>query len=186
MNRKHGFAIPVVLLFCICTLAFASAMFFFRKEVKQQNVMTFNFLQANFLAQASLQHMLMKISILPQESYDCGTIQRGFCPLQAVLPSGNPTSGQKSEAPMTFFISDVNTQVHPWIIPAGQWGFNASDWEYKVASMVVIAAYTDPVDSKMIQTVQITSFGTVNDARGGRGKRTEMMTKTVELARKLN
>ncbi|HNV71498.1 MAG TPA: hypothetical protein PKO06_17470, partial [Candidatus Ozemobacteraceae bacterium] len=182
IKQRKGMAIAVVLLFVTCTLAFAGAMFYFRKEVKQQNVINFDFLQANFLAQAAIQHVLLKAHILPQEAYDSGVIMRGFCPLQAVISGTTANAGtQKTPYPMQIFYSDCNTASRPWILSFS--GVTPSDYEYRVASMVVIGAFTDTDKLEMIQTIQITAHGTIRNLRGGRGDRTEVMTKTLELKR---
>lgn len=187
---RRGVAIIIVLTFITGTLAFATAMFFFRKEVKQQNVTNVNFLQANFLTQAAVQHALLKCRILPQEAYDSGMALQGFCPLQAVVAGGTPSRGTSSDRAMGIFISDCTSDPAagiPWDARIqSDLGLDLNDWQYEVASMSVLAAFTKPAEKLFILTSQIIASGTVIERRGGRGPRSELMTKTIELTRKIN
>jgi len=180
-SRKStkGMAIPIVIIFSFCVLVFAGSMFFFRKEVKQENQANINFLQANFLAQAAIQHALLKIRVLPQEAYDSGVLQQGYCPFQAITADTNPTGGNKTSFPLEVFRSDCNTGSEPWLLD----GLDKPNWTYQIASITVIAAYTDQQKNELVQSVQITAVGSVFDPKGGRGWRTERMTKTVEIRR---
>lgn len=184
-------AIVLVLTFILCTLAMATGMFYFRKEVKQQNVSNVNFLQANFLTQAAVQHVLLKCRILPQEAYDSGMALQGYCPFQAVIGGAEPTRGTTSnDEAMRIFISDCTsspTAGLPWDSRIqSDLGLNLNDWSYDVASMSVIAAFTKPSEKLFVLTSQIIANGTIMERRGGRGRRTEVMTKTIELTRKIN
>ena len=183
--NKKGIAIPIVLLFCLTTLFYAGAMIFYRKEVKQENMINVNFLQANFLAQSAVQHVLLKFRVLPQESYDSGVAEQGFCPLWGIQPGGPATGIMKTTAGMDILKKDCNTVTMPL---AGSLfdGVQAmsGDWKYKVASLTVISAFTDNATQEMVQTIQITAIGSVKDDRGGRGWRHEEMRKTVEIRRK--
>lgn len=187
---RSGIAIILVLTFVLCVFSLATAMFYFRKEVKQQNVSNVNFLQANFLAQAGVQHALLKCRILPQEAYDSGMALQGFCPLQAVIAGAAPTPNVKSSRAMQIFIGDCTadpTRGIPWDSRIqSNHGLNPADWKYEVASMTVIAAFTKPADRLFVLTSQIIASGTVIEHRGGRGPRSELMTKTIELTRKIN
>lgn len=187
---RRGVAIIIVLTFILGTLAFATAMFFFRKEVKQQNVTNVNFLQANFLSQAAVQHALLKCRILPQEIYDSGMSSRGYCPLQAVIAGETPAPGTKSFKGMRIFIDDCTsdpTKGIPWDSRIqSSLGLDLNDWKYQVASMDVIAAFTQVDEKLFVLTAQIVASGTIIERRGGRGARTELMTKTIELTRKIN
>lgn len=193
-GSRKGVAIIIVLTFIIGTLAFAMAMFYFRKEVKQQNVLNVNFLQANFLTQAAVQHALVKCRILPQEAYDAGMALQGYCPLQAVIavddPDDLPDRGTSSSKAMQVFIGDCTsdpTKGIPWDSRIqSDFGIDPNDWKYEVASMSVIAAFTKPDEKLFVLTSQILASGTVIEHRGGRGARSELMTKTIELTRKIN
>ena len=179
--RRQGMALPVVLIFSVLTLAFVGSMVYFRKEVKQENVINVNFLQANFLAQAAINHALMKIRVLPQEAYDCAVTQKGYCPFQAIMPTTATGGGPKATgAPTDTFRSDCTETAVPW----GLTDVPAAEWKYEIASISVISAYTDTTSNDLVLTVQLTAIGSVLDARGGRGWRKEQMVKTVELRRK--
>ncbi len=187
MNRmpfpRRGIAIPVVLLFCFCTLVYAGAVIYFRKEVKQENMINVNFLQANFLAQSAVQHALLKFRVLPQEAYDAGVIQQGFCPFWGIPKDSVSAIGtNKTDAAMEIFRSDCNTTNMPW--SGSLTGITNAEWKYEVASLQVIAAFTDTAAREMVQTVQIIAVGSVRDDRGGRGWRHEEMKKTIEIRRK--
>lgn len=183
LENRRGIAIPVVLLFCFCTLVYAGTVIYFRKEVKQENMINVNFLQANFLAQSAVQHSLLKFRLLPQEAYDAGVIQQGFCPFWGIQPGSVSTIGtNKTDVAMDIFRSDCNTNSIPWNGSLN--GISNAEWKYEVASLQVIAAFTDAANREMIQTVQITAVGSVLDNRGGRGWRHEEMKKTVEIRRK--
>lgn len=188
--KRRGLAIPLVMLFVICTLALAAGMFNFRREVKQQNVSNYNFLQANFLAQAAVQNVLLKCRILPQEAYDAGMAFQGYCPFQGVLSGSTPTSGTKSDEAMQIFISDCRSygtnkiDWRPQLLTDMR--ISADDWKFEVASLTVIAAFTDLDKREFVLTAQIEAIGTVNELRGGRGLRSEVMRKTIELKRKIN
>ncbi|NLI75442.1 MAG: hypothetical protein GX442_03230 [Candidatus Riflebacteria bacterium] len=186
-SPRQGIAVVLVLTFVVCTLSLAIGMFSFRKEVKQANVSNVNFLQANFLAQAGVQHALLKCRILPQEAYDSGMAFQGYCPLQAVLAGGSPTRGTSSARAMEIFISDCNSTDVPWDPRiSSDLGLNLADWKYEVASMTVIAAFTNTDQKLFVLTSQIIASGTVIEHRGGRGPRCERMVKTIELSRKIN
>ncbi|HEY9070084.1 MAG TPA: hypothetical protein VIV61_07485 [Candidatus Ozemobacteraceae bacterium] len=187
---RSGIAIILVLTFVLCVFSLATAMFYFRKEVKQQNVSNVNFLQANFLAQAGVQHALLKCRILPQEAYDSGMALQGYCPLQAVIAGAAPSRGVGSSRAMQVFTGDCTADPArgiPWDSRIqSDLGLNPADWRYEVASMTVIAAFTKPADRLFVLTSQIIASGTVIEHRGGRGPRSELMTKTIELTRKIN
>jgi len=180
---KNGFAVPVVIIFVFCALTFAGAMYFFRKEVKQQNVVNVNFLQANFLAQGAIQHALLKVKILPQETFDAGVIQLGLCPFRGVVSGGTAvtTGPNRSNMALNMFRSDISTASRPWKITNTD--FTPANWNYKVSSFTVIAAYADPAKKELVQTIRIIALGTVIDPKGGRGSRTEEMVKTIEVRR---
>jgi len=188
-RSRHGIAVPLVVLFCFCTMGLAVSMFYFRKEAKQLNLMTVNFLQANFLAQAAIEHLVLKCRILPQEAYDAGMILAGYCPLQAVIAGSNPSAGMRRvPRAMNIFIGDCNSTAVPWRLnrlATSNPGWRQTDWRYEVASMSVISAFSDLVNKKFVITVQVIASGSVFDPRGGRGWHTERMTKTLELRREL-
>ncbi|GAB4269978.1 MAG: hypothetical protein Kow0029_06410 [Candidatus Rifleibacteriota bacterium] len=177
-NNKEGMAIPIVLLFCFCTMLLAASLFSFRKESKQQNKNTIHFLQANFLAQSAIQHFLLKLSAFPQEAYDSGVLSLGCCPFRGITQE--PTVfGNKDSGGLETFASDCSTDAVPWGIP----GIVNGDWKYHIEEFKIISAYTVPSQKKLILTAQITAIGVCNNPMGGMGERTERMIKTVQLTR---
>lgn len=186
LNNQRGFAIVLVLVFCISTLAMASAMFFFRKESKQQGKSNIHFIQANFLAQSAIQHMLAKLSAFPQEACDAGVLALGHCPFQGILSEDTSVkafANTEGEKALEEFCSDCSTEVGalPWKITAT--GFNKGDWKYHIDEFKVISAYTIKAEHKLILTVRITAIGEANELKGQMGWRKEKMIKTVELTR---
>jgi len=182
VKSRRGMAIPIVLLFCFCTLIYAGTVIYLRKEVKQENVINVNFLQANFLAQSAVQHALLKFRLLPQEAYDAGVVQQGFCPFWGIQPGTETTGPNKTGVAMDIFRSDCNTTWKSW--DSSLTGISNAEWKYEIASLQVISAFTDASAREMVQTVQITAVGSVRDDRGGRGWRHEEMKKTIEIRRK--
>jgi hypothetical protein len=182
LNRR-GIALAVVMSLVTCALLFAGGMFFFRKEVKQQNVVNINFLQANFLAQGAIQHALLKVKMLPQEAFDAGMIQTGLCPFRGVVAGSTEITGgpHKSDIALETYRSDANTNSRPWNVAAN--GFIPANWNYTVASFTVISASADPAKKELVQMIRIVARGTVNDPKGGRGNRVEEMVKTIEVRR---
>ena len=73
-------AIPLVMGFCFLATVFVFMMSTIRVEDKRQNLMTFQQLKAYYLAQAAIQHALLKVRILPNEVYDASALARGLCP----------------------------------------------------------------------------------------------------------
>lgn len=182
INRAdRGMAIPLVLVFSICVMVFASSLVYFRKESKQQNLSNVHFLQANFLAQSAIQMMLLKLSAFPQEACDSGVLSLGYCPFRGIIiDSGVANSpGTANREGLEAFFSDCNTDSFPLKIP----GLVAADWKFGVTDFKVISAYTDPAKHQLIISSQITSLGEAKMDRGGMETRKEEMIKTVKLTR---
>ncbi|MGM0600563.1 MAG: hypothetical protein ACQETH_12200 [Candidatus Rifleibacteriota bacterium] len=179
-RHRRGLAIPLVLVFTVCIMVYASSLVFFRKESKQQNLTNIHFIQANFLAQSAIQMMLLKISAYPQEACDAGVLSMGYCPFRAiiagdeldVLNTGNPEGLQQ-------FAQDCNTDAFPLKIP----DIDPENWKFNVEDFKVISAYTNPGEKQLIISAQITSLGEATMARGGMGTRKEEMIKTIKLTR---
>lgn len=179
-------AIPLVLLFCFCTLAMAASMFYFRKESKSQGMNNIQFIQANFLAQSAIQHILAKISAFPQETRDVGVLSLGHCPFQSILSdAGTVKLGPNTSEGITGlqqFKADCNTASLPFQITGTD--FKAANWKYHIEEFKIISAYTIKAEHKLILTARITAIGEVNEEKGGLGWRKEKMIKTIQLTRK--
>ena len=184
INNKRGMAIILVLVFCICTLAMASGMFFFRKESKQQGKSNFHFIQANFLAQSAIQHMLAKLSAFPQEACDAGVLSLGHCPFQSILSEDTSVSvfsNTEGDLALDQFRGDCSTASLAWKISDPS--FIKADWKYKITEFKVISAFTIKAQHKLVLTVRITALGEVTEKKGNMGVRKEKMIKTVQLTR---
>lgn len=177
---KKGMAIPLVLVFCVCIMVFASSLALFRKESKQQNLSSIHFIQANFMAQSAIQMMLLKLSAFPQEACDAGVLSLGYCPFRGIIAgaavSPNPASANPDG--LTQFFSDCNTTSFPLKVPD-----LPPDWEFSVEDFKVISAYTNPAERQLIISAQITAVGQSRLDRGGMNIRKEEMIKTVKLTR---
>lgn len=181
-------AIPLVLVFCLCTLAMAGSMFYFRKESKSEGMANIQFIQANFLAQSAIQNMLAKLSAFPQEACDAGLLSLGHCPFRSVIAGGSVTPGPdnvKETIGLKQFCSDCNTDKLPWDSSFNGDGFIASNWKYHIEKIEIISAYTinKPKVHKLVLTARITAIGEVKTVKGGLGWRKEKMVKTVQLTR---
>lgn len=176
---RRGIAIPIVLLFCLCVMVMVSSLVYFRKESKQQNINTFQFLQVNFLAQSAAQHLLLKLSAFPQDAYDAGVLSLGYCPFRGIPASANamPAAGNKDPAGLVTFANDCTSANPAWLIP----GISPNDWKYKISDFEIISAYTDAVKRQTVLTAQFSSIGEGKMARGNMGTRKERLVKTVQL-----
>lgn len=179
LHSRRGLAIPIVLLFCFCVMVMAISLFYFRKESKQQNINTFQFLQVNFLAQSAAQHLLLKLSAFPQDAYDAGVLSLGYCPFRGIPASDDdmPAPGNKDDAGLVQFAGDCTSANPAWLVP----GIDADDWKYNVDEFLIISAYTDAVKRQTVLTAQVTTIGEGNMARGNMGVRKERLVKTVQL-----
>ncbi len=178
--RRHGLAIPLVLMFCFCIVVMAMSLFYFRKESKQQNITNFQFLQVNFLAQSATQHMLLKLSAFPQDAYDAGVLSLGYCPFRGIAFSDSdspPAPGNIDTGGLDVFRSDISVDSLPWLIP----DINEADWRYGIASFEIISAYSDPARRQTVLTAQVTAVGEGNMTRRNMGVRRERLIKTVQL-----
>ena len=179
-DSRSGIALPLVLVFSICVMAFTVSLVFFRKESKQQNLTNIHFLQANFLAQSAVQMMLLKLSSFPQEACDAGVHSLGYCPFRGIISGSNlvPIGGASQQGLVDFY-SDCNSSDFEWRVP----GVNQDDWKFSTEDFKVISAYTNPDERQLIISAQIKAIGEATMSRGGMGLRKEEMIKTVKLTR---
>ncbi len=70
MNERQGIAIVVVLLFAVSIALFMFILIGSNTNLSLQNRKTLGQLQAYFLAQSALQHAILKLRLLPKETYD--------------------------------------------------------------------------------------------------------------------
>ncbi len=179
-QNRTGLALPLVLTFVVCIMVFASALVYFRKESKQQNLSNLHFLQANFMAQSAIQMMLLKLSAFPQEACDAGVLSLGYCPFRGIIAGSNLTAaGSGNPQALKEFFSDCNTTKFPWKVTS----VDSSTGKFAVTDFKVISAFTNPGERQLVISAQIKALGEATLNRGKMETRKEEMTKTVKLTR---
>lgn len=181
-NSRRAIAIPIVLLIVLCVMIMSITVFYFRKESKQQNVNNFHFLRVNFLAQSATQHMLLKLSCLPQEAYDSGVLRLGYCPFKGIIYDKNgdpPAQGTQDDSAIKVFYEDCNTDFIPWQIPEEK--LKKADNKYNVESLNIISAYNNIEKKQTVLTAQIVSIGEAKMQKGNAGFRKERLEKVIQL-----
>ncbi|MBF0545088.1 MAG: hypothetical protein HQM08_11665 [Candidatus Riflebacteria bacterium] len=184
--ERKGMAIAIVLMFVFSTLIFAGAMFFFRKEVKRENLLMFNDLQSDFVAQAGIQHARMKIEIFSQELFESGSVQMGFCPFKALISGETPPGvTKKSIAGMEILREDCTCKD----LPFSNFGEPEIDqmilrqWKYEVASLSALSLFTELNARQRTQVVSVVASGTTVDPKGNLGPKIEKLIRTIQLTR---
>ncbi|MBQ2592592.1 MAG: hypothetical protein II567_04830 [Candidatus Riflebacteria bacterium] len=186
MNKsRKGIAVPVVLLIVLCVMVMTISVVHFRKQSKQQNVSNFHFLRVNFLAQSAVQHMMLKLSVFPQEAYDSGVLGLGYCPFRGIIydENGNvPQPGNIDSNGLIEFAKDCNTDALPWHKDLVNRVKNLSiDNKYHVESLNVISAYNNIDEKKTYLTAQIVAIGEGKMEKGNAGFRKEKLDKIIQL-----
>jgi len=123
------------------------------------------------MAQAGIQHAMMKIRLFPDEAFEAAARQFGICPLNN---SPNLAAGREKSGPsdlMDHFISDL--KCSDLNVPG------TSGWGYEVKSIIAKSAFRK--DNKLVTVVEITSEGWAIEDAGGLKKRTEIVKKTVSI-----
>ena len=183
-KSRRALAIPIVLLIVLCVMIMSISVFYFRKESKQQNVNNFHFLRVNFLAQSATQHMLLKLSCLPQEAYDSGVLRLGYCPFKGIIYDKNgdpPAQGNQDDSAIKVFYEDCNTDAIPWHKDLQARMKNVEDNKYEVESLNIISAYNNTEKKQTVLTAQIVSIGEAKMEKGNAGKRKERLEKVIQL-----
>ena len=187
-KSRKGIAVPVVLLIVLCVMVMTITLVHFRKQSKQQNVTNFHFLRVNFLAQCAVQHMLLKLSVFPQEAYDSGVLRLGYCPFRGIIfgddgtaaAQGNPDN---KEAGLKIFFEDCNSDSSSggidWVIPSER--LVASENKYSVQSLEVMSAFNDLSKRQTYLTAQIVGIGEAKMEKGNAGLRKEKIEKVIQL-----
>lgn len=180
-HNRSGLALPLVLTFVVCIMVFASALVYFRKESKQQNLSNLHFLQANFMAQSAIQMMLLKLSAFPQEACDAGVLSLGYCPFRGIIAGSNLNAAGNTGNPQALkeFFSDCNTTKFPWKATS----VDSSTGKFSVTDFKVISAFTNPGERQLVISAQIKALGEATLNRGKMETRKEEMIKTVKLTR---
>ncbi|MBR4330991.1 MAG: hypothetical protein IKO19_06400 [Candidatus Riflebacteria bacterium] len=187
-RSRKGMAVPVVLLIVLCVMVMTVSLFHFRKQSKQQNVSNFHFLRVNFLAQCAVQHMLLKLSVFPQEAYDSGVLSLGYCPFRGIIFGNNNTvppkgNSQNKEKGLQIFIDDCNTDPTKggieWVIDKNRMSY--ADNKYKIDLLEVMSAYNNNTEKKTYLTSKIVGIGESKMEKGNAGFRKERLEKVIQL-----
>jgi hypothetical protein len=107
---RSGMAVPMIIIFIVFMGIFIGSMTYNRMTVKRQTKTTFEYLAAHYMAQSALQHMALKLRLLPNEAYDSSAVSLGICPFNA---SGDTGIGVMYPGPLNVFRGDVSTQENP-------------------------------------------------------------------------
>ncbi len=194
-TKDRGIAIPLVLLFTLLTSVFLFSMYYTRTGVRKQTLSSHTQKKAHYLAQAGIQHALLKLRLLHREAYKAGAVSRGVCPFftpygsRLIVEAGNSKSNEAIE----IFRKDLKTENYPfnpalfdWEVPIPQ--HPDFPWEYEVSSFTANTYYTSTgtADAGMIREVAfMEAIGYAHDPRDSTVDRKELVTKIVELKRKI-
>ncbi len=199
---SRGMAIPLIICFVIFVGIFIGSMVYNRINIKRQTKTTFEYLAAHYMAQSALQHMYLKLRLLPNEAYDTSAVSLGLCPFDRseTVPS---TVGTKSAEPMKVLTGDVCTDANPGALPGcenSKRGYpldNGTDgaleeydnagWGYRIVSANAITAHTQ--GQQRILVIEVIAEGRsaafVGSSAGGMSAepRFERIKKTIEIRR---
>ena len=181
---RRGFSIPMVLLFCSIMVVILLAFVQTRMNMKNQTRITFRQLKAHYLAQSGIQHALLKLRILPLESYDAAAISRGACPFLpdgAAPPANLPPADNAHTALLNEFISDVTTSGdYPVYSFSGD--FPAGKWNYKAVSVKAIMAHRE--NDTQTHAIEIQMEGSLDENfKGVDLTTTDIVTRVVKISR---
>ncbi len=170
-RKSRGIAIPVVLTFVIVLLVFGFTILRSRTAVKFSNLLNFHYLKANMMAEAGIQHAMMKIRLCPDEAFEAAARQFGICPMNDEAAGGSPGGGQTDL--METFISDIRCD--------DLGGADTSGWGYRITRVDTKAAFRKA--NRLVTVVEITSEGWAVEGRGGLQTRREIVKKTVSITK---
>lgn len=151
-RRREGFSIALVLLFTSISVILLIAFVNARVSANAQNKNAFARLKAHWLAQSAVQHALLKLRILPGESFDASMLEKGFCPFVPVGTASTGT-GTLNATPADVFRNEVNSDR--WPIYSAWTEF--SGWKYDATAIKPIMAETK--GSERIHAVEIRGSG---------------------------
>lgn len=198
---RRGMAIPLIICFVILTGILLGSMTFQRYNVKRQTKTTFEYLAAHYVAQGALQHMYLKLRLLPNEAYDASSVALGYCPFY-VDPTATaiPPAGTKAPEPLTKFIDDVTTdaagstmlgvaaKTYPLPADASSGELDQfGDWGYRIVEANAVTAHTSGTQRILVLEVLAEGWATgfiVGSEQGTtEGLRVERIRKTIEIKR---
>ena len=196
---RSGMAVPMVIIFVVFMGIFIGSMTYNRMTLKRQTKTTFEYLAAHYMAQSALQHMSLKLRLLPNEAYDSSAISLGICPFNS---SGETGVGTLYTGPLEVFRGDVSTQQNPAVanvtrgypLITGVTDTSLDDfdddpdniesgWNYQITMANALTAFTDGTTRVLVIEVQAegraSSFNSHNVLR----QRIETIKKTIEIKR---
>ena len=185
-SNRRAFSIPMVLLFCAMMVIVLVSFVQTRMNMKQQTRITFRQLKAHYLAQSGIQHALLKLRILPLESYDAAAVSRGICPF--IPPNATPFAGgaaPNAEKMLAEFITDLGTDTFA-AGPAGSaitaYSADFPSWQYRPATVRALMSKTD--GDKRTHAIEIVMEGELNENFKGVALTTsDLVTRIVKLTR---
>ncbi len=194
-HTRKGIAIPVVVLFVLVVSTYLFSLIYTRTEVRKQGITNINQRQAYYMAMGGVQQALLKIRLLHREAYDAGSLARGICPF--FNPYGNNlvaadiSAGTKTDKAKNIFLFDLNSGIVPITIlndGGAEFAMPNDDqftWGFEVNDMEVTTYYTSADDGSVKQVAKITVLGSAYDPRVNLEGTRELVTKSVELHRRI-
>jgi len=200
---RSGMAIPMIIIFIVFMGIFIGSMTYNRVTLKRQTKTTFEYLAAHYMAQSALQHMSLKLRLLPNEAYDASALSLGLCPFNSAgeVPAAAPNVFDGS---LNVFRGDVSTVTDPdggagpviqgYPLGTGTDGAldsfdgTASDiavgWGYQVTRANALTAFTSGTTRVLVIEVQAEGRA-VSHVKGQAlpQQRIETIKKTIEIKR---
>lgn len=164
-GRRRGVAIPIVMGFAFLVGVFVFMLTTIRVEDKRQNLVTFQQLKSYYMAQAAVQHTLLKVSILPNEVYDVSALSRGICPLLVEPPDADGTVLWPDG--LDYFISDITTDSTNGGIPLELNSGESATWSYQIEAAQALSTFMKTADDatkrRKVNVLEIEALGTIED-----------------------
>lgn len=197
---RSGMAVPMIIIFIVFMGIFIGSMTYNRMTVKRQTKTTFEYLGAHYMAQSALQHMALKLRLLPNEAYDSSAVSLGICPFDT---AGGVTAGNAFSGPLDVFRGDVSTLTDPdgvgpvvrgYPLATGQTGgsldsFDADassiddGWNYQVTMANALTAFTSGTTRVLVIEVQAEGRSAAFVSNSTVVQRIETVKKTMEIRR---
>lgn len=168
----------MVVIFCTLILLALIAFVWTRISMKQQAVITFRQVRAHYMAQSGIQHALLKLRILPNESYDAAAVARGIC---MSLRGSTAPSGPFTPQPafLTEFMSDINTNTYPI---NGAWAADFPNWRYETTTFRAVMANRESDTRTHAVEIEVEGSAEVG-FKGVATTTTDIVKRTVKVER---
>jgi hypothetical protein len=195
-RSRRAVAIPMVMGFAFLAGVFVVTIMSIRVEDKRQNLMTFQQLKSYYMAQAAIQHALLKIRILPNEVYDVSALSRGICPLLVEPPDSDGTVLWPDG--LDYFISDITTDGSAGVggIPLQLAGTESASWSYRIDEARALTTFMKIADAankkRKVNVLELDAVGTIQDklitntsgaTTQDKKTRSERITKVIQITR---